>query len=69
MIYLFLSERITNLLTGVAVKNKKMSNERLEHSNLYRWCKEQAKLYFEGKLEQEKIDKLNAIEFPWEYYK
>lgn len=32
------------------------------------WCKEQTKLYHEGKLEQYKIDKLNEIEFDWNYY-
>lgn len=37
--------------------------------NLYLWCKELARLYFQGKLEQEKIDKLNSIGFEWDFYK
>ena len=37
--------------------------------DLYLWCKEQARLYYEGKLEQDKIDKLNSIGFDWNYYK
>lgn len=37
--------------------------------DLYNWCKEQARLYFAGKLDQYKIDKLNEIGFPWEHYR
>jgi hypothetical protein len=35
---------------------------------LFDWCLEQASLRFMGKLPQDKIDKLNSIEFPWAYY-
>lgn len=38
-------------------------------NNLYDWCIDQARLYYQGKLEQYKIDKLNSIGFIWEYYK
>lgn len=35
---------------------------------LYEWCLEQASARYQGKLSQDKIDKLNSLEFPWEYY-
>ncbi len=37
--------------------------------DLYNWCVEQTKLYWEGKLEKYKIDKLESIGFDWNHYK
>lgn len=37
-------------------------------SEIFNWCKKQALLYKDNKLEQWKIDKLNSIGFKWEYY-
>ena len=33
------------------------------------WCREQAKLYREGKLSSDKIAKLESIGFDWNYYR
>lgn len=35
---------------------------------IYVWCLEQASDRYKGILSQDKIEKLNSIEFDWEYY-
>jgi len=35
---------------------------------LYIWCLEQASARFMGTLSQDKIDKLDSLDFPWDYY-
>ena len=47
---------------------KKEKNNESEFLGMFEWCKEQALLYKDGKLEQWKIDKLNSIGFSWDYY-
>ena len=42
--------------------------EKLNENELYNWCLEQAAARFMGTLSQDKIDKLNSLEFPWAYY-
>ena len=37
--------------------------------DIFFWCVEKTKLYWEGKLPQEIIDKLNSIGFDWNLYK
>jgi len=37
--------------------------------DLYNWHVEQTRLYWEGKLSKEKIDKLESIGFDWNHYK
>lgn len=39
-----------------------------EQQDLYIWCLEQASERYRGTLSTEKIDKLNAMNFSWEYY-
>jgi hypothetical protein len=39
-----------------------------ELKDLYMWCLMQAHDRQRGVLAQEKIDKLNSIGFPWDYY-
>lgn len=39
-----------------------------DYKELFDWCLEQAAARYMGKLSQEKIDKLNSIGFPWDYY-
>lgn len=38
-----------------------------EQQDLYIWCLEQASERYRGTLSTEKIDKLNAMNFSWEY--
>jgi len=38
-----------------------------EQQDLYIWCLEQASEQYRGTLSTEKIDKLNAMNFSWEY--
>jgi hypothetical protein len=40
----------------------------VKKDDLFNWCLEQAAAKYMGTLDQEKIDKLNALEFPWSYY-
>jgi hypothetical protein len=40
----------------------------MEDEKLYIWCLEQVSERYMGTLSQEKIDKLNNINFPWDYY-
>lgn len=37
--------------------------------DIYFWLSEKTKLYWEGKLPQDAIDKLNSIGFDWNMYK
>ena len=39
-----------------------------KESLLYNWCLDQAAARYMGALSQDKIEKLNALEFPWAYY-
>ncbi len=41
---------------------------KFKEDELYIWCLEQASARFMGIVPQEKIDKLNSLEFPWAYY-
>lgn len=36
--------------------------------DLHTWCLEQASARYMGTLPQDKIDKLNSLNFPWEHY-
>ncbi len=38
------------------------------NSTLFMWCVEQARARRNGNLDQEKIEKLNSVGFPWEHY-
>lgn len=42
--------------------------EREKEHHLALWCMEQAKLYHEGKLSKDKVKKLKARNFPFDYY-
>jgi len=47
----------------------KLSEKHLpDHGNLYAWCLTQAADRYMGTLSQEKIDKLNSVNFSWEHY-
>lgn len=40
----------------------------VKKEDLFDWCLEQVAARYMETLDQDKIDKLNSIEFPWEYY-
>lgn len=42
--------------------------KKISKQELYTWCLEQASARFMGTLSQDKIDKLNELNFPWEIY-
>lgn len=37
--------------------------------DLFNWASEKTKLYWEGKLPQEQVDKLESLGFDWNHYK
>jgi|GEM_PF-3765881 hypothetical protein len=43
-------------------------SKKTDNQKLYTWCLEQASDRYCGTLSQEKIDKLNSMDFPWAYY-